>query len=324
VGYWQNRSVRTIEKCKGCKYDVICGGGCGVVAANKNGGEILSPDCRPIQEIAEIGINHYIDSIREMTEPASEESPVDASSTAASCCGTGEKVSGCVICGSMLAYATQPSHEKCVICGKSFDTNVSCKNGHYVCDACHSSDILTRVERCLIQSAETDPVALVKKVFDLPGLKIHGPEYHSIVPAVLVAAYHNKNKTSKLEDIREAIRRGKDVKGGSCGYSGGCGAAIGTGVAASILGKATPMSDIERGNALRQSGGALLAISRHGGPRCCKRDAVTSIQSFVQSSGYFSDTENNRYVCRHFKDNKDCIGTRCPYFPKVKITVKGK
>jgi uncharacterized protein len=61
---WQIRDVKSIPKCRDCKYDVICGGGCGVVAANQNNGNILSPDCRPIQELISIGINHYIDDIK--------------------------------------------------------------------------------------------------------------------------------------------------------------------------------------------------------------------------------------------------------------------
>lgn len=78
ISTWQKRDTKSIPKCRDCKYDVICGGGCGVVAANKNSGNILSHDCRPIQELMEIGINHYIDDIKAMTEE-------DA---LASCCGT--------------------------------------------------------------------------------------------------------------------------------------------------------------------------------------------------------------------------------------------
>ena len=66
VETWKNRDVAKIEKCKDCSYDAVCGGGCGVVASNKNGGEILSPDCRPIQEMYEIGINYYWDEIKKL------------------------------------------------------------------------------------------------------------------------------------------------------------------------------------------------------------------------------------------------------------------
>lgn len=321
ISRWQSRSVQTIDQCRDCKYDVICGGGCGVVAANKHNCDPLSPDCRPIQELSELGINYYIHEIRAMTE-TSDGAPASAKQqgpVAGSCCrDSSENLTGCVVCGSELVYSEQPSKEKCLVCGKTFETNVKCKNGHYVCDDCHRADILTKVERYLNDTAEQDPIALAKKVFDLPGLKMHGPEYHSIVPAILVTAYQNKNHIHDPAAVKEAIRRGKEIAGGSCGYSGGCGAALGTGIASSILEKATPMSAGPRGNALKTSGQALLAISRYGGPRCCKRDAVTSIETFIQNSGYFDGAEISGYVCKQFGNNKDCLGIKCPYFPKVK------
>lgn len=324
IASWQKRDVQTIEKCKSCKFDVICGGGCGVVAANQNCGNALSPDCRPVQELVEIGIHHYIDDIRKLTEetdePAAQSAPVAAEDA---CCCSGDQAQGCVVCGKTLTYSDKVSTEKCFICGETFETYITCKD-HYVCDGCHSADILTIAERYLAASSEIDPVKLAKKIFDLPGLKMHGPEYHSIVPAILIAAYQNLIGTRNPAKIAEAIKRGRDIKGGSCGYIGGCGAAIGTGIAASIIEKATPMSTIERSKAMKASGKALIAVSKHGGPRCCKRDAMTSIESFIKNSGYFDGIGDTKYTCRQFRLNKDCIGSKCPYYPKVKMKAKGK
>ncbi len=66
IADWQSRDVTKIEKCRDCSYNVICGGGCGVVASNQNNMKINSPNCRPVQEILEIGINYYADEIRAM------------------------------------------------------------------------------------------------------------------------------------------------------------------------------------------------------------------------------------------------------------------
>lgn len=68
IGTWQKRDVRSISKCQDCTYNVICGGGCGVVAANRNEGEILSPDCRPVQEMLELGVNYYSSELIGMVE----------------------------------------------------------------------------------------------------------------------------------------------------------------------------------------------------------------------------------------------------------------
>ena len=318
VEKWQKRDVRNIEKCKSCKYDVICGGGCGVVAANKNGGDPLTPDCRPIQELLETGVNHYIDDIRRMTDELEEvHAGYENSHTDdCNCCTPEHKTEGCVVCGTELVYTETPHKDTCIVCGRHFETNVSCPNGHYICDACHGSDILEQVKRFLMTSTSSDPVELLLEVFKLPGLKMHGPEYHSIVPAVLVAAYQNSIGQRDEAGIDEAIRRGRDIKGGSCGYHGICGAATGTGIAASVIEKATPLSGKERGNAMSLTGQALIDLSSYGGPRCCKRDSVSSIESFIRHSGLFEKIKTTEYTCTQFPNNKDCIGTKCPYFPK--------
>jgi uncharacterized protein len=82
---WKMRDVKSIPECVDCKYNVVCGGGCGVVAANKHNGNILSPDCRPIQELMDIGVNHYIGEIRAMCEDSNAEEPPESL-----CCGSKE------------------------------------------------------------------------------------------------------------------------------------------------------------------------------------------------------------------------------------------
>jgi len=377
INTWKSRNVTSIPKCRDCKHDVICGGGCGVVAANHNGGNILSPDCRPIQGLMEIGVNHYIDDIKAMSsedileddiatenvccscnsedldknallgnqycgynpdyteedtlgESSYQSVPVKVSTC---CCGTDEnnsevrsqkvepkKTEGCLICGHELIYSKDSSKMICDICGQQFETYVKCSKGHYVCDHCHSLDILGKVEQFLYASDENNPVALAQMVFELPGLNMHGPEYHSIVPAVLVTAWQNLNGRKDISKIKEDIKRGKDIKGGSCGFYGNCGASVGAGIAVSIIEGATPMSQNDRGAANRATGYALLEISKYGGPRCCKREAITSIESFLQVTSYFNGLQNVEYICKQYGKNKDCIYNKCPFFPAKSIT----
>lgn len=338
INTWKKRDVKSIPECRDCKYDVICGGGCGVVAANQHGGNILSPDCRPVQEMVEIGISHYIDDIGAMSDEdgQQEEEAIVLETVSTCCCGTKEekaeakpatnevkpvtnkgwKTEGCLICGQDLIYSKDSSSKEiCNICGKQYETYTKCIGGHYVCDACHSLDILGKVEQLLNASDDKNPVALAQKVFELPGLNMHGPEYHSIVPAVLVTANQNLFAHRNSSKIKEAIMRGKNIKGGSCGLYGNCGAGVGAGIAVSIIEGATPMSRDERGAANMATGYALLEISKHGGPRCCKREAVTSIESFLQVTSYFNGIQKSEYICKQFGKNKDCIGRECPYFP---------
>ncbi|MBR0598528.1 DUF5714 domain-containing protein [Sinanaerobacter chloroacetimidivorans] len=304
---WKKRDVANIEKCKSCKYDVICGGGCGVVAANKNNGEILSPDCRPIQELYDIGLNFYRDDIKIYEDTEAAVKPTAEEKTKAK--------AGCIICGSSLVYSEHAEDHVCSICGKTYSSNIRCIQGHYVCDRCHNGDVLDHMVDLLIKSAEKNPVRLAEMVFDMPTMKMHGPEHHSMVPAVLETAHQNILGIRDTSKIQEAIKRGKDIKGGSCGFHGNCGACVGTGIAESIYLGATPKSKDERGRAMLATSKALLAVSELAGPLCCKRDSITSIKTYMNMSDRYKGADHYQYSCRHYIFNPDCLGLKCPYFP---------
>ena len=58
VEEWEERDVLSIEKCKTCEIQLICGGGCGSIAKNQFG-NLHSPDCRPVKALMELGIGLY-------------------------------------------------------------------------------------------------------------------------------------------------------------------------------------------------------------------------------------------------------------------------
>jgi uncharacterized protein len=317
---WKNRDITNIEKCKDCTYDIVCGGGCGVVAANRHDGEILAPDCRPIQELYDIGLNFYNKEIHDMMKEEEEPSAsADTKNILTPDFPQNDKYirSGCMICGEPLVYTGEATTKSCDICGEIFQSKVSCVNGHYVCDNCHRGDALDHMEALLIKSTETNPILLADLVFHLPTMKMHGPEHHSMVPAVLETAHQNLLGIRDKGKIRETISRGKDIKGGSCGFHGTCGACVGTGIAESVFLGAKPSSKEERGSAMRATGNALLAISKFGGPLCCKRDSIASIENYMTNSDRFAEVEPAAYICSFSKYNKGCLTKDCPYFPKV-------
>lgn len=296
IANWQSRNVKTIEKCRSCSYNVICGGGCGVVAANHNSLDIHTPDCRPIQELLDIGVNFYAAEIRAMAEPD-------------------HHTTGCLFCGSGLLYKNQPQTVTCGICGGSFESTIICPEGHFVCDACHSLDSLDQVELVLADSTDHDPIRLAQSVFELPGLNMHGPEYHSIAPAIIVAAWQNQTGSRDRAQIHEAIRRGRVIPGGACGSYGACGAALGAGIAYSIIESVTALSTDTRADANRVTAAALHAIAEHGGPRCCKRETITTLQAFARSTGLWAPESLAPYTCHQCGRMAECIGTRCPFHP---------
>ena len=230
------------------------------------------------------------------------------------CC---DNAYGCMVCGEKLLYTPDRRFRvKCHCCGIEAETSVFCMNGHYVCDDCHRQGILDMVEKACCKSELTDPAALLDAVFQLPGMHMHGPEYHSIVPAVLVAAYGNCTGHRDDMAIKEAILRGKDIKGGVCGSHGACGAGIGVGIAYSVIHSVMPYSKADRGIANRMTALALLEISRYGGPRCCKRESMLAVHVAKDHFGGFA-VGSCDYTCRQFAYNELCIGSECPYHPSV-------
>lgn len=227
-----------------------------------------------------------------------------------------DNITGCMICGQELSYfpgASLPA--TCYYCGKAGMTNIICPEGHYVCDECHSKNILELVEQECNKSDLCDPAALALKIFNLPQLHMHGPEYHSIVPAVLVAAYGNCVNKKDSRAIKEAILRGKSIVGGICGTHGACGSCIGVGIAYSIIHRVTSLSKEERGEANRMTALALLAMSQAGGPRCCKREAMTAIETAKKYFACFDACGDAKYVCRQYAANDKCRKNDCLYYP---------
>ncbi|MEI3500210.1 MAG: hypothetical protein V8Q39_01665 [Anaerovoracaceae bacterium] len=51
----------------------------------------------------------------------------------------------CLICGQALEYLQEQQEMVCSFCGKTFLSNTKCRDGHYICDACHEKKGLEEV-----------------------------------------------------------------------------------------------------------------------------------------------------------------------------------
>jgi len=60
IELWEERDVTVIPECRDCSLQLACGGGCAAVAKNKSG-KLHSPDCRPVNELLEMGISLYFE-----------------------------------------------------------------------------------------------------------------------------------------------------------------------------------------------------------------------------------------------------------------------
>ena len=76
------------------------------------------------------------------------------------------------------------------------------------------------------------PLDLLEAMMSLPGVEMHTPEHHFMVPAALLTAAHSvsgRDRSALERDLNAALSRSKRVPGGSCGDCGWCGAAGGAG-----------------------------------------------------------------------------------------------
>jgi hypothetical protein len=226
---------------------------------------------------------------------------------------------GCLICGATLAYRGEAAAVACALCGAAGVSPVTCQAGHFVCDGCHAAPAREVIERACLASDSTDPVALATGLMRHPGLKLHGPEHHFLVPAALLAAVANARGTpgEKALWLAEARRRSDAVPGGSCGFQGACGAGVGVGIFTSVATGATPLARESWGAANRATGRALTVIGRLGGPRCCKRTTWLSLLTGIRVA---RETLGVRLsgggpACEWSELNAECLGEPCPFHP---------
>src|SRR5690606_21226399 len=121
---------------------------------------------------------------------------------------------------------------QCTYCNKKFKANVTCSDGHYVSDGCHSMDAIGLIENYCRETDKTNPMEMAIELMKNSSINMHGPEHHFLVPAVLLTSYYNllMKKDMKTKKLAVAKMRAKDIKGGFCGFYGNCGAAVGAGM----------------------------------------------------------------------------------------------
>lgn len=234
---------------------------------------------------------------------------------------------GCLVCGDDIAYSEAETALTCFFCGVSKKSHACCRMGHFVCDDCHNAGANDLIARYCSNADCVSPVALAMTLMKNPAVKMHGPEHHFLVPAVLLAAFHgatNARKGTLAERIREARKRADDLKGGFCGFQGACGAAIGAGIFMSIVSGATPLSDRERKLSNLITAECLRAISENGGARCCKRESLRAIITaveFVRREFGVSLPVESPEPCIFTDMNRECIRGMCSYYGADRMAI---
>ncbi len=231
-----------------------------------------------------------------------------------------EHKSNCLICGEDLIYLEDMKEYECHYCGEKKLSHAACKNGHYICDICHSKGAYEIIKAYCTKCDSKNPFRMAIDLMKHPSIKMHGPEHHFLVPAVLITAYYNSIGENKLiiDKIDEAEKRAKNVLGGFCGFYGNCGAAVGTGIFISIITGATPLSKEEWKMSNLMTSQSLKSIAENGGPRCCKRDSFLAIEEAAKflEENFKIDLETDIIKCEFSNFNSQCLKESCTFYNK--------
>ncbi len=189
----------------------------------------------------------------------------------------------CLFCGFDEVKMETSQEMQCVFCGEISDAMSICVNNHYVCDNCKRLTPNELIKKVCMNTKKTDPISLAVEIMGSPAIKMHGPEHHFIVPAVLLTCINNA--FGSIENLKEKIdmaekRANETVP--TCSFNlGTCGAAIGTGIFLSIYTNQNPRSEDEWSLANSIIASSLKRVADSGGPRCCKRDTYIAIEEAV-------------------------------------------
>ncbi len=162
-----------------------------------------------------------------------------------------------------------------------------------------------------------DPFEILQLMISQPDVPMHGPVHHILDGAAFMTAMHNAGVEFDLDKaLDELAERGAQMPGATCGKWGVCGAAASVGAALAVIHGTGPLSDSEyyKDN-LRLTSRILARIAEHGGPRCCKRNGFTALDTAVDfvKEIYGISLDKQTYLCKYSQHNPQCIGTRCPY-----------
>ena len=223
--------------------------------------------------------------------------------------------SGCLICGEKLIIENKAKEYTCFICNKKFISSTICKNNHYVCDDCHTN--CGEFINLLLNAKESNPTKLFSQIENLDSVHMHGPEHHIIVPCILLTAYKNSGGNIDLNSaIETALQRGKQVPGGTWGFFGACGAAVGAGIYASIITNASPLNSESWYKPQKLVARVINRISQEGAVRCCKRTSRHAIlESIDWTKEYLNiNLDKSDFFCTLSPNNKECLLENCPFY----------
>ncbi len=239
----------------------------------------------------------------------------------------------CRLCGRPLEYAESGRELACSICGVVQRANVFCPEGHYVCEACHGGEFLTRLPdlvSAMVAAGESSPFRLAERLMDDPDLPMLGCEHAHVAAASLMASLRAAGVAGVTEaHEREALERTAcQAVSAYCGLTGVCGVVPALGACYSVL----VGGQCGRGPQTRASMelvSRLAAVTAaEAEPGCCKAyvraGLLETVRTLERELGVVlppPDPVACTHVTRH---PHGCRGAACDWHPEhTTTTTKG-
>jgi len=225
---------------------------------------------------------------------------------------------GCLICGEELISFSKSVDMHCVFCGKTEKATTHCNQMHFVCDDCQHLSASDVVKSICLKSTKHDPISLAVEIMRSPAIKMHGPEHHFMVPAVLLTCvnnkYHNVENLAEKIDLAERIAHERVP---ICSYDlKMCGASIGTGVFLELYEGLDTHYEDEWSLPNQMIAASLKKIGENKGPRCCKRDTYISLQGAVDFlyEKFAIELPRSEAKCTFSLRNNSCMREECNFY----------
>lgn len=174
------------------------------------------------------------------------------------------------------------------------------------------------IRNAVISSNSKNPIGIAKSVMHEDFVNIHGPEHHFLDGAAFMVAYKNSGGDIDLDKAIDILaERTIKMPGAMCGYWGMCGSVASVAAVLAIIHEVTPLSSSSYyAEDMEFTSSVIKKMSEIGGPRCCKRNAFLSLSSgakFIKEK-YGVEMELSNIECEFSSWNKQCIGSRCPFY----------
>ncbi len=185
-----------------------------------------------------------------------------------------------------------------------------------------SYDVIT--DTCLdsLDNPEMTALPLLEKLMNCPGVPMHDPVHHYILPATLLTVASRKaglDREALAQSLRTAEERARKVLPGFCGWWGSCGSAVGCGIFASVWLGAGPKKEEHWAQCNAFTAACLSSVASVGGPRCCKRTSFLSLTAALREAPSLLGIDLGPVpapLCHWSRFNQECRREGCPFYDR--------